>query len=76
MSSLRRKKEASVTMKGEVVEEISNYYSKLFTTEDSYNWEDKLNGIPSTITNSMNLELIKPVEDVKVQRALFFYESS
>lgn len=55
----------------EVVEEISSYYAQLFTTEDSFDWVDKLHGIPSTITNSMNSELIKPVDDDEIKRALF-----
>lgn len=55
----------------EIVKEISEYYTRLFTYEDSYNWEDKLSGIPTTITNSLNSSLIKLVEDDEIRQALF-----
>lgn len=54
-----------------MVEEISNHYSKLFTLEDARDWEEKLNGVPSTITDSMNANLIKPVEVNEIKEAVF-----
>lgn len=55
----------------EVVEEISNYYSKLFTSTAVGGWEEKLNGISSIITDSMNSSLIKPMEDCEIIAAIF-----
>lgn len=52
---------------GEVVEEISYYYSKLFTSSDSRGWEEKLNEGPPTITDVMNSSLIKHVEDNEIK---------
>lgn len=54
-----------------IVYEISDYYFKLFTSEDSRDWEDKLNWIPPTITESMNSNLIKPVNEWEIKAALF-----
>lgn len=55
----------------EVVDEISGYYSNLFTSVDASNWEDKLHGIPATVTEAMNSSLIKPVEDEEIRQAVF-----
>lgn len=54
------------------MEEISNYYTtNIFTSADAHGWEDKLSGIPFTITYSMNSNLIKPVDDSEIKRAVF-----
>lgn len=53
------------------MEEISNYYTNIFTSANAHGWEDKLFGIPFTITDSMNSNLIKPVDDSEIKRAVF-----
>lgn len=53
------------------MEEISEYYSNLFTSTDAYDWDDSLSGIPSIVTESMNSTLIKPVEDDEIKKAIF-----
>lgn len=54
------------------MEEISDYYSKLFTSADVGGWEEKLNCISNTIIDFMNSSLIKPVEDYEIKAAIFF----
>lgn len=51
--------------------EISSYYSQVFTSTDEGEWEEKLNGIPSTISDSMNSNLIKPVDDREIKKIVF-----
>lgn len=41
-------------IKEEVIKEIYEFYSHLFTLEDFMGWESKLDGIQSSITDSMN----------------------
>lgn len=55
----------------ELVGDVSNFYSKLVTTEDGGIWEELLDGIPSTINASMNSRLIRPVEEGEIKKALF-----
>lgn len=59
----------------EVVEEISAFYSNLFTSSDRGGWEDKLDGISTSVSDSMNSNLIKPVEACEIRTALFSMNS-
>lgn len=55
----------------EMVGEISAYYYDLFSSQDSGGWEDKLTGINATITDFMNTQLVKLVEDREIKQAIF-----
>lgn len=55
----------------ELVEEVASFYENLFTSEDGLGWKDKLDGILSTITETMNLRLIRPLENSEIKKALF-----
>lgn len=54
-----------------IVGEVLDYYFKLFTSVDVGRWEEKFSGITATITDSMNSNLIKPVEDSEIRNAVF-----
>lgn len=53
----------------ELVEEISEFYSKMFTSEDTMRWEDKLDSVSSTIIDLMNSRRIRPVENSEIKKA-------
>lgn len=71
IETLEREDGSWCANEGEVVDEISDYYSNLFTSVDAYDWKDRLNGIPATITESMNSSLIKPEEDEEIKEVVF-----
>lgn len=54
-----------------IVDEITSNFQSLFTTSQPYNWEESLDGLQSSITNSMNQKLTRPVEDDEIKQALF-----
>lgn len=47
----------------ELEAEITDYYSKLFTTSSPIGWQDMLQGMPQFIISAMNQLLVKPVVD-------------
>nr|XP_027093548.1 uncharacterized protein LOC113713943 [Coffea arabica] len=51
--------------------EIASYYRELFKTSDANEMEEVLNGIPHTISGSMNANLTKPVDEGEIRSALF-----
>lgn len=55
----------------EIVEEIAAYYSKLYISSDSFGWDDKVNGIATSIIYSMNSYVIKPMENDEIKKAIF-----
>lgn len=55
----------------EMVGEISECFSTLFTSANSFDWIDSLNDIPSTVTESMNSNLIKSVEHEEIEQSIF-----
>lgn len=54
-----------------MVDEILEFYSELFTSEDTLGWEDKLDCVPSTITYFINSRLIRLVEGSEIIKAFF-----
>lgn len=80
-TSLRRRRnrlEVLETQQGDLCEgeevvgqEISDYFQRLFTTSDPsagvHTWE----GLQRKITDSMNVQLTKPIEDQEIKAALF-----
>lgn len=55
----------------EMVSEIFEFYSDLFTIENSMGWESKLNGILSTITGFMNSRIIGLVDNNEIKKVVF-----
>lgn len=47
-----------------------NYFKDMFTTTNIKD-EEVLEGIPSTVSNVQNQELLKPISEEEVKKALF-----
>ena len=50
---------------------MSKHYTELFTSNDPKEFDDVLQGIPRTISNLMNAQLIKPVDELEIKQAIF-----
>ena len=55
----------------EIGVEVEEYYLGLFTSSGAQCLEEILHGIPHSITDQMNNNLTKPVEEKEVKKALF-----
>nr|XP_027103245.1 uncharacterized protein LOC113724555 [Coffea arabica] len=55
----------------EIEEELNKHYTELFTSTDSTEFDEVLQGIPHTISNLMNEQLIKPVDEREIKQAIF-----
>ena len=55
----------------EIGVEVEEYYQGLFTSSGAQCLEEILHGIPHSITDQMNNNLTKPVEEKEVKKALF-----
>ena len=53
----------------ELEKEIANYYGELFKSSGSRELEDILEGIPVSITEQMNSDLTKKVEEEEIKAA-------
>ena len=53
------------------MEEICRYYKQMFTTADSEQIEETMQGVPTTISRQMNEHLIRPVGKKEIHKALF-----
>ncbi|XP_027086667.1 uncharacterized protein [Coffea arabica] len=51
--------------------EVADYYKHLFSASETREMEEVLDGIPHTISNSMNENLTKPVGEEEIRSALF-----
>ncbi|XP_071923131.1 uncharacterized protein [Coffea arabica] len=51
--------------------EVADYYKHLFSTSETREIEEVLDGIPHTISDSMNENLTKPVGEGEIRSALF-----
>ena len=51
--------------------EVVDYYKHLFSTSETREMEEVLDGIPHTISDSMNENLTKPVGEEEIRLALF-----
>lgn len=71
IDQLERETRGACTTEDEMVEEMLAFYSDLFTSQDAIGWEDKLRGISSTITDTMNSRLIRPLEESEIKKAVF-----
>lgn len=49
---------------------MSEYFSKLFTANE-VDWQEVIDYIPTTMTTSQNEELLQPITEEEVKRALF-----
>lgn len=55
----------------EIAREIANYFENVFTTTFPQDCEEVFEGIPRIVTESMNINLTKPVEGLEIRQALF-----
>lgn len=55
----------------EVAGKITKYFEKLFTSKHPRDCDEILEGIPRTITESMNGNLTRTVENQQIKNALF-----
>nr|XP_027120381.1 uncharacterized protein LOC113737334 [Coffea arabica] len=55
----------------EIEEEMCNHYNELFMSTNPTEFEEVLQGIPCTISNLMNAQLIKPVDEGEIKKAIF-----
>lgn len=55
----------------EIEEEITHYYSNLFTTSSPQGWPNILYDISQTISSAKNQLLTKPVKNAEIKKALF-----
>nr|XP_027086514.1 uncharacterized protein LOC113708252 [Coffea arabica] len=59
----------------EIVSEISGFFRELFTSGGRNDMSEILEGIPHSITQEMNTNLTKPVEEEEIQSAIFSMQS-
>ena len=55
----------------EVTNEICSYYQQLLTTANPEQEQDVTQGVPNTISRQMNEQLIQPVKEEEIKKALF-----
>lgn len=55
----------------QIEQEITSSYHSLFTSSSPSQWDEALLGLQSSISNSMNQRLIRPIEDSEIKKALF-----
>ncbi|XP_071939977.1 uncharacterized protein [Coffea arabica] len=55
----------------EIKEEMCNHYNELFMSTNPTEFEEVLQGIPCTISDLMNAQLIKPVDEGEIKKAIF-----
>lgn len=72
MEQLEKEAGGTCVNEQELVAEISDFYAKLFRSDDSIGWEDSLNGVTFTITDTMNSRLIRPMKDSEIKKVVFF----
>ncbi|XP_071906010.1 uncharacterized protein [Coffea arabica] len=68
---LQREDGSWATTDEEIITEVDNYYKHLFNSTRIECLADILDGLPSTITDHMNGNLTRPVEDNEIKLALF-----
>ena len=71
ITSLQNEEGKWCELEQKVENEICGLYKKLFTSSQPIEFEAATEGVPCTITNEMNAALIKPVEEMEVENALF-----
>ena len=71
IQSLHRDDGSWTKNEGEIGKEVAKYYERLFTSSGHTNNNDILEEIPVTITEKMNDNLIKPVEEYEIKEAIF-----
>ncbi|KAK6786278.1 hypothetical protein RDI58_014803 [Solanum bulbocastanum] len=60
-----------VSVKGDIIREVENYFENLFTTSRPTNLDPILNLIPRLVEDPINLSLIREVTDEEVKHAVF-----
>ncbi|XP_027183762.1 uncharacterized protein LOC113782049 [Coffea eugenioides] len=55
----------------EIEDELCTHYKELFTSNNPIEFDEVLQGIPRTISNLMNAQLIKPVDELEIKQAIF-----
>ncbi|XP_027067539.1 uncharacterized protein [Coffea arabica] len=55
----------------EIEEELCTHYKELFTSNNPTEFDEVLQGIPCTISNLMNAQLIKPVDELEIKQGIF-----
>nr|XP_027071698.1 uncharacterized protein LOC113696490 [Coffea arabica] len=55
----------------EIKAELSEHYAELFNSSNPSEFEEVLQGIPCTISNLANTQLIKPVTELEIKQAIF-----
>ena len=70
-STLQKEDRKWCDSENEVEEEISSYFQKLFTSTYPEQFDTILQGISPSITNQMNLRLIRPIFELEIKKAIF-----
>lgn len=73
--NLQRNDSSWTSSEDEVVKEISDYFKDLFSSGGRGDMSDILDGIPNSITQDMNNNLTKVVEEKEIHDALFSMNS-
>ena len=71
IGNLQREDESWTTNDEETVQEITAYYEQLFKSSSTDCPNDILDGIPRTITDQINRNLTRPVEENEIKIAVF-----
>ena len=71
IGNLKREDGSWTTTDEEITAEVAKYYKHLFKSSEIQCLEDILDGIPSTITDHMNGNLTRPVEEYEIKVAIF-----
>nr|XP_027096099.1 uncharacterized protein LOC113715996 [Coffea arabica] len=75
IGNLKREDGSWTTTDEEITAEVAKYYKHLFKSSEIQCLEDILDGIPSTITDHMNGNLTRPVEEYEIKGGLGISQS-
>lgn len=67
ISKIQRKDGSWCSSDDDIDKEIACHYANLFTSNNPNDFEEILEGLSTTITNRMNLELTKTVEGKEIK---------
>ena len=55
----------------QIIKNFGDFYNELFQTEGMRDWQHVLDYVPKLVTNKMNQELMKKVEEEEIKRVVF-----
>lgn len=80
-TAIRRKRNRIINLKNrygqwcetedQIKQEVEQYFRNLFTTSNPSGYDEILSGIPRSITESMNKNLTRSVDEAEIKKALF-----